>query len=138
MPYTRAQLVNKALLNLGVIAEGQSVSDSDSSKMDSVVNGAMAELIGLEIYFVADYGQIGPTGGAIEDEAYLSLAVYLANAATTEFNMPSDTKMKALEAEAIAKLQTLSRPPRARARLSIDPAVRGGNRGQFARLPNNG
>jgi len=138
MSYTRAQLVAQALVDLGIIAEGQSVSDTDTSKMDALVEGAMDELAALEIFYVGDYGTPGPTDGAIDNAAFLSLALYLANAACSAFNLPADEKMKALEIEAIAKLRVLSRPPRAKARLSIDPAVRGGNRGQYARFPNNG
>lgn len=138
MTYTRAQLVNQALIDLGVIAEGQSVSDNDMSKMDAFVDAAMAELADLDIYYVSDYGQLGPTGGAIEPSAYLSLALYLANAATSAFNMPADAKMVAEEQMAIAKLRTLSRPPRAQARLRTDPALRGSNRGVYAKFPNNG
>jgi hypothetical protein len=136
--YTRAQLVNRALLDLGVIAEGQDVSDNDASKMDALVDAAMAELADLDIYYVSDYGTLGPTGGAIEPSAFLSLSLYLANAACSSFNLPADEKMKALEIEAKAKLRTLARPPRAKARLTVDPAVRGRNRGQWARWPYNG
>jgi hypothetical protein len=138
MSYTRAQLVTQALLDLGVIAEGQSVSDTDTSKMDGVVDAAMAELAALDIYYVADSGTQGPSGGDIDAGAFLSVSLYLANAACSAFNMSSDEKMKALEIEAIRKLRTLSRPPRSNQRLRIDPILRGGNRGQWARWPNNG
>ena len=76
MPDTRAQLVNKALSKLSIIAEGQDVSDGDNSKMDGLVNAAMALLASLDIFFVADFGQLGPTGGSIDDDAFLPL--YLA------------------------------------------------------------
>lgn len=136
--YTRAQLVNQALIDLGVIAEGQAASDNDVSKMDLLVNAAMAELAALDIFYVDDFGLLGPTGGNIDDAPFLSLALYLANTACSGFNLPADEKMKALEIEARGKLRTIARPPRARQRLSIDPAVRGGNRGQYAKFPNNG
>jgi hypothetical protein len=138
MTYTRAQLVTQALVDLGVIAEGQSVSDNDMSKMDGFVDAAMAELADLDIFYVSDYGQPGPTGGAIEPSGFLSLALYLANSATSAFNLPADEKMAALEMQAIAKLRVLSRPPRALARLRVDPALRGSNRGVYAKFPNNG
>jgi hypothetical protein len=138
MTYTRAQLVEQALIDLGVIAEGQSVSPNDSLKMDGYVDAAMSELTDLDIYYVSDFGQLGPTGGAIEPGAFLSLALYLANAATSGFNLPADEKMAALEMQAIAKLRTLARPPRAAIRSRIDPALRGSNRGVYAKFPNNG
>jgi hypothetical protein len=99
------------------------------SKMDGFVDAAMAELADLDIFYVSDYGQSGPTGGAIEPSGFLSLALYLANSATSAFNLPADEKMAALEMQAIAKLRVLSRPPRALARLRVDPALRGSNRG---------
>jgi hypothetical protein len=139
MSYTRAQLVNKALSKLGVIAEGQAVSDGDVLKMDSLVDAAMAMLAALGIYTVADYGQLGPSDGAIEPEAFLPLATWLARTACEDFNQPADTKMVTEAAIAEALLRTLSAPPRSKARLSIDPALRGhGGRGTYGRWPNNG
>lgn len=138
MSYTRAQLVTQALVDLGVVAEGQTVSDNDMSKMDSFVDATMAELADLDIFYVADFGQLGPTGGTIDPSPFLSLALYLANAATSAFNLPADAKMAALEQMAIAKLRVLARPPRAQARLRVDPALRGSNRGVYAKFPNNG
>jgi hypothetical protein len=139
MSYTRAQLVTKALGKLGVIAEGQAVSDGDVSKMDGTVNAAMAMLAALDIYYVADFGQLGPTGGTIEDEAFLPLATWLARKACEDFNQPADEKMEAEARFAEADLRTLSRPPRSKARLSVDPALRGSHfRGISGRWPNNG
>lgn len=138
MSYTRAQLINKALGKLGILVEGQAPSDGDVSKMDGVVNGAMALLAALDIYYVADFGQLGPTGGDIDDAAYLSLATYLARKACEEFNQAADTKMVVEAQMAEAELRVLSRPPRSKARLSIDPALRGGPRGNYGRWPNNG
>lgn len=139
MSYTRAQLVNKALGKLGVIAEGQAVSDSDMSKMDGIVDAAMAMLASLDIYYVADYGQLGPTGGTIEPEAFLPLATWLARKACEDFNQPADEKMEAEARFAEAELRTLSAPPRSKTRLTLDPATRGSwYRGNWGIWPNNG
>src|SRR5258708_1400692 len=139
MSYTRAQRANKALGKLSVIAEGQAVSDGDVSKMDGIVNAAMAMLAALDIYFVADYGHLGPTGGAIEEEAFLPLATWLARKACEDFNQPADEKMEAEARFAEADLRTLSRPPRSKTRLAVEPALRGNSlRGIAGRLPNNG
>lgn len=139
MSYTRAQLVNQALTKLSIIAEGQAPSDGDVSKMDGIVNAAMAMLAALDIFYVADFGQLGPTGGTIEDEAFLPLATWLARKACEAFNQPADTKMVTEAALAEADLRTISRPPRSKTRLSIDPALRGnGFRGTSGRWPNNG
>jgi hypothetical protein len=138
MSYTRAQLVNQALIDLGVIAEGQDVSANDLLKMDGYVNGAMAMLTDLDIFYVADFGVLGPDGGDIHDSAFLPIAKYLANQSCAGFNLPADAKLQALSDIAEATLRTLSRPPRSKARLSVDPAARGLRRGVYSIWPNNG
>lgn len=120
---TRPELINQALVNLGVIAFGQSVSAEDVQKMDTIIDPALAELTDLDIYYVSDAGEIGPTGGAFEDSAFLSLAAYVANAACAAFNLPADQKMIALSQLAEQKLITLGRPGATLDRLRIDPAI---------------
>lgn len=124
MSQTRSQLINRALINLGIIATGQSVSTEDVNKMDALVDPTLSELSGLEIYYVDDPGTVGPADGAIDDAAFLSVADYLANRACAAFNLPADTKMQALSLIAEGKLKTLSAPPRNKRFLSVDPAVR--------------
>lgn len=123
MPKTRAELIDQALINLGVIAEGQSIEGDLVDKMDKVVDPALAELSELDVYYTQDPGEIGPTAGAIEDSAFLSLAAYIANAACSAFNLPADTKLQALSLIAEQKLITLTRPARTRRTLRIDPAI---------------
>lgn len=123
MSKTRADLIDQALINLGVIAEGQSIEADLVDKMDKVVDPACAQLSRLDIYYVQDAGEIGPTGGEIEDGAFLSLAAYIANAACAAFNLPADAKLMALSQIAEAMLITLTRPARTRRTLRIDPAV---------------
>jgi hypothetical protein len=139
MSYNRAQIVSQALTNLSILAEGQAASDSDVSKMDGIVNGAFATLAALNIYTVADYGNLGPVGGNIEDEAFLPLATWLARKACEAFNQPADEKMETELRLAVADLVTIAAPPRSKARLSVEPALRGnGSRGASGRWPNNG
>lgn len=128
MPKSRAELINQCLTNLGVIAEGQSISASDVQKMDKVVDPAIAELSDLQIYYVSDAGSIGPTDGEIEDSAFLSIAAYIANSACAAFNLPADEKMQALSLLAEKKLITLSAPSRTLRILRIDPALQSGRR----------
>lgn len=123
MSKTRAEFINQCLTNLGVIASGQSIDADLVDKMDTVVDPALAELAALEIYYVQDAGEIGPTGGDIEDSAFLSLAAYVANAACAAFNLPADQKMQALAMLAEGKLRTLSAPGRAFKILRQDPAI---------------
>lgn len=135
--YTRAQLAIQALTDLGVIAEGQSVSDNDMNKIDGYIDAAMSELADLEIFYVADFGQPGPSGGNIDASAFLSLSRYLAKAAATGFNLAGDAKIAQEALEAEAKLRTLAGPPRAKARLRLDPYVVGPNRGPYGKWPFN-
>lgn len=124
MSKTRSELINQCLVNLGIIAEGQSVSDQDVSKMDKIVDPALAELSALGFYYVSDAGEIGPTGGDIDDAAFLSLADYVANRACAAFNLAADTKMQALATIAKDTLTTLSASPRTLKTLRVDPALR--------------
>lgn len=123
MSKTRAELIDQCLTNLGVIAEGQSISAQDVEKMDTVVDPALSELSALDIYYVQDAGEIGPDGGALEDSAFLSLASYIANAACAAFNLPADQKLEALALLAEQKLRTLSRPGRTLRTLQVDAAL---------------
>jgi hypothetical protein len=120
---TRAELINQCLTNLGVIAEGQSIDADLVSKMDTIVDPAIAELASLDIYYVQDAGEIGPSDGAIEDSAFLSVADYIANAACAAFNLPADQKLQTLALLAEQKLRTLAAPARTLRTLGVDPAV---------------
>lgn len=123
MSKTRLELITQALVNLGIIATGQTIAAEDVQKMDTIIDPAMAELNDLEIYYVSDAGDAGPSGGDFADSAFLSLAAYVANAACAAFNLPSDAKMKALAFEAESKLITLNAPAAALSRLKVDPAL---------------
>jgi len=125
MSKTRLELITQSLVNLGIVAEGQSVSAEDVQKMDSILDPALSEMTDLEIYYVDDAGDIGPTGGEFADSAYLSLAAYVANAACAAFNLPADQKLQALAMLAEQKLITLGRPASTLRTLRIDPALRG-------------
>jgi hypothetical protein len=131
MSKTRAELINQCLTNLGVIAEGQSVSAEEVSKMDGVIDPAVSQLADLNIYYVQDAGSVGPTDGAIEDSAFLSLAAYIANEACAAFNLPADTKMQALAMIAEDKLRTLAAPARTLRTLRVDPALQSHYRGIY-------
>lgn len=131
MPKNRAEFIDQCLTNLGIIADGQTISPQEVEKMDGVVDPALSELADLDIYYVQDAGNIGPTDGAIEDSAFLSLAAYVANAACAAFNLPADTKMQALAILAEQKLITLSAQPRTQQTLKVDPALRAHRHGYY-------
>jgi hypothetical protein len=138
MSKTRAEVIEQALRNLMVIAEGQAVSDSDVQKLDLIVDGVCAEMAALKIFYVADTGQIGPTGGDFDDAAYLSIADYLAWRGLSTFPMGEDGQARitgaATQAEAI--LRALSGAPRGRRELKFDTALRARARAS-APFPNN-
>lgn len=131
MTKTRADLVNQCLYNLGVIAQGQTISVEEVNKMDAIVDPSISMLADLDIYYVSDAGETGPSGGEISDSAFLPIADYIANAACAAFNLPADTKMQALSMVAEAKLRTLSAPSRTLRVLRVDPALRGARRGIY-------
>lgn len=125
MSKTRAEFVNQCLINLGIIAQGQSVSAEDVQKMDGFVDPAFALLAAKEIFYVQDPGTAIATDGNIDDEAFLSLADWVANRACSGFNLQADTKMQALATLAEADLITISAPKSTRRTLRQDPAVLG-------------
>jgi hypothetical protein len=131
MSKTRAELINQCLTDLGVIAAGQSIDADLVLKMDGFIDPAVALLARLEIYYVQDAGSIGPTDGAIEDEAFLPLASWIANQACSGFNLPADTKMQALAMIAEGNLRTLAAPARTLRTLRVDPALTTPRRGIY-------
>lgn len=133
MSKTRSDLINQALVNLGIMVPGQSVDPESVQKMDAIVDPTVSELSGLSIYTVLDPGALGPDGGEIDDSAFLSLADYLANRACSGFNLAADAKMQALAMIAEDKLRTLAAPTRAFRRLRIDPALQGVRTGGWYR-----
>lgn len=131
MSKSRAELINQVLDRLNILVWGQTPSDQDVQKVDRLVDGAVAELAALDIYYVQDPGSLGPLDGAIEDEAFLALADYIAS-----FHLLADDRIQALSAIAVGKLRTLAAPARALRTLRVDPALvpvrRGLYRGGFS------
>lgn len=118
---TRAELINQVLNRLQILQWGQSASDQDVQKVDVIVDPAVAKLASLGIYYVQDAGEIGPSGGEIEDEAFLPLADYIAS-----YHRLADERLQALAMIAEDNLRTLAAPKRTLRTLRVDPAVRGG------------
>jgi hypothetical protein len=138
MSKTRAEVIEQTLRNLSVIAEGQVTSDSDVQKVDLIIDGVCAEMATLQIYYVADTGQAGPSGGDYPDEAYLSIADYLAWRALSTFPMGQDGTMKLTAAGTAAevRLRALAGAPRGRREAKFDPALSSRSR-TGAPYPNN-
>lgn len=125
---TRRDLILEALDDLGILVPGQAPSAAVMNKMDGIVDAVIEELDGLDIYYVSDAGEIGPSGGEIESSAFLSVAAYLANAAAAKFNLPADAKLKALAIEAVDRLERLARPTPTKKFLSTDAGIPTGAR----------
>lgn len=118
MSKTRSELIDQVLDRLQILVYGQSASDEDVQKVDRLVDGAVAKLSSLAIYYVQDPGELGPANGAIEDDAFLALADYIA-----QFHLLADTRIQALSAIAEDQLRTLSAPARTIRTLRVDPAL---------------
>ena len=131
MSKTRAELIDQCLTDLGVIAAGQSIDADLVAKMDGYIDPAVALLARLEIYYVQDPGSLGPSDGAIEDEAFLPLAKWIANQSCAGFNLPADAKMQALAMIAEDNLRTLAAPARTLCTLRVDPALTTPRRGVY-------
>jgi hypothetical protein len=130
--WTRRQLIDKVLDNLGVLVPGQTVSDEMVDKVDTVLNPRMAQLRNLEIIDVTAPGIIGtpdpPTGGEFPEELCLPLADCLAWAAASGFNLAGDPALKVLNDQGEDTLRRLARPARSRRMLRMDKALRSTSR----------
>jgi|SRR6266403_760713 len=118
MSKTRAELINQILDRLQILVWGQAPSDEDVQKVDRLVDGAVAKLAALQIYYVQDPGSLGPVDGAIEDEAFLPLADYIAS-----FHLVADARIQALAIIAEGDLRTIAAPARTLKTLRVDPAL---------------
>jgi hypothetical protein len=126
MSKTRAELINQVLDRLNILVWGQTPSDEDVQKVDRLVDGAVAKLAALNIYYVQDPGTLGPSDGAIEDEAFLPLADYIA-----QFHLIADARIQALAIIAESDLRTLAAPARTLRTLRVDAALVTPRRGTY-------
>lgn len=121
MSKTRNDLIEQVLNRCQVLVYGQSPSDQDVQNVDRIVDGAVAKLAALDIYYVSDAGELGPSGGEIDDAAYLPLADYVAS-----FYLVADERIQALAMIAEKELTTLAAPSRTLRTLRVEPALRTG------------
>jgi hypothetical protein len=126
MSKSRAELINQVLDRLNILVWGQAPSDEDVQKVDRLVDGAVAKLAALNIYYVQDPGTLGPSDGAIEDEAFLPLADYIA-----QFHLIADARIQALAQIAEGDLRTIAAPARTLRTLRVDPALLTPRRGIY-------
>lgn len=91
MPKTTAQLIARALGNLGKTEPGQDPEAEDVQRVTNLVDPLLAQLSASGVLVVPDANQI-------DDHIFLPLAMLLANAAAPEFHIPPS-----MEAEAKAE-----------------------------------
>jgi hypothetical protein len=105
MSKTRAELVNRALANLGALPAGQTANDEEYDQVDALVTPVIESLSARDIYYVSDTA-------SIPDEAFIALGHCLAWACAPEFGMHNDAAMSALanQAEAQLKIMQSERP----------------------------
>jgi hypothetical protein len=123
---TRRELIDQVLDNLGVLVPGQAPGDESVSRVDALVNPALATLAGLGIVYVADAGnEDPPTDGEIDDAIFIPLASWVAWQCAGAFNLGNDPSLKVLADQAELVLRTLSRPAPTRQLLRTDGQLRG-------------
>jgi hypothetical protein len=100
MPKTRAELVNRALSNLGALPAGQTANAEEYSQVDALVTPVLESLSARDIYYV-------PDEAAIADEAFIELGHCLAWACAPEFGLHNDAALSALSQRAEALLKVI-------------------------------
>jgi hypothetical protein len=132
IPWTRRELIDAVLDNLGVLVIGQTASDEIVAKVDILLDPCMAQLRVLDIIDVTAPAILGtpspPTGGAFPIEFVLPLSDCLAWTSAGSFNLAGDPSLKVQSDQAEDTLRRLVRPGRTRRMLRVDPALRGENR----------
>jgi hypothetical protein len=78
MPYTRRDLVDQALRDLGVLPANATPSAADVATVDAKVDGVIRRLERLEIVSIPDDDDIDP-------EVFHPVALFVADAAKSEF-----------------------------------------------------
>lgn len=92
---TRSQLIERAGINLGLVQPGEALSSEDYNTLDNLVDPLVDQLAADSIIYIADAGTNGDqTSGAIDAEAFLSLAALLANYAGPSFGSPINDQAK--------------------------------------------
>jgi hypothetical protein len=89
MAKTRADLINRALKDLGVLPVGQTANDEEYESVGDLVDVVVADLSARDIYYVSDPNNI-------EDEAFIHLGRYLAWIAAPEFGLQNDAGIASL------------------------------------------
>lgn len=126
--YTRRQLIDQVLENLGVLAAGDTPAAEDVAKVDRLIDPVLADLQSRAVAYVNDAGTLGPSGGAIDAAQYLHLAKVIADEAKAGWGLAGDPSYYVLRQQAEELLRVIGRPPQTRRTLRTDPFLRRGAR----------
>jgi hypothetical protein len=86
---TRAQLIERAGINLGLVQPGEALSSEDYNTLDNLVDPLVDQLSADSVIYLQDAGISGDqSSGSIEAESFLALAALLANFAGPSFGSP--------------------------------------------------
>jgi hypothetical protein len=92
---TRAQLIERAGINLGLVQPGEALSSEDYNTLDNLVDPVVDQLAADSIIYISDAGTSGdPSSGSIDAETFLALAALLANYAGPSFGSPINDDAK--------------------------------------------
>jgi hypothetical protein len=98
----RADLIYRALRNLGALPQGQAPAAEDYQSISDLIDSVLAELTVRDVIYIA-------SADAIEDEHFLPLGHILAWKAAPEFGAGSDQGLAALATRAEMDLLEMDR-----------------------------
>jgi hypothetical protein len=100
MSKTRADLVNRALANIGALPAGQTANTEEYDQVDALVLPVVESLAARDIYYVAD-------ATAIPEEAFIQLGHCLAWACAPEFGAQGDVALYTMKQQAELELKVM-------------------------------
>lgn len=99
MAYDQDDLAREVVAELFSLASGQPANTEDAARVVARIPGALAEMAGLNIIYIAD-------GDSVPDAAFNAVVSYIAEILAPNFGKPTD---KAKKADAEARLRTIQR-----------------------------
>jgi hypothetical protein len=119
-PYrTRSDLITASLGKLGVITSTMPPEVEDVAYVDSELDSIMRKLEALEIVFVPDRGQPGPSGGNIPGQWFDDLSSIIADLVKSKFGVPAP------DAQLLTQMGLGAPPGSGVAAMSLTKMVRG-------------
>jgi hypothetical protein len=100
MSKTRADLVNRALANIGALPAGQTANTEEYDQVDALVLSVVDSLAARDIYYVAD-------ATSIPEEAFIQLGHCLAWACASEFGAQGDVALYTMKQQAELELKVM-------------------------------